>query len=841
MQIKIIRNKKGYEVGDKGAEIAQREWQRYPIPVARDGGKLGSDSTLQKGSKVDQIIQRVESAWATILRKSDHWEGDDENKWNKYWNSVLYREEGLQFGKKEPKGQPLVSPIPKRARDGDSVRAALDLISDCNRVETEVLQAGMEVITHQLDGQLKDFISGLKARVVKEINGENQGIWQFAIKNKSGKAGWLMDYLEAVRDDLDNGIAILNLSEKNKIETEDIENLRGSLGVAKVGAGGVATASLENQMKADDRKQKDYLLARQKLLEYKRWEQALQAEIDVLKVMSEYVAAMLGQVNGYVRALRTADINIEQEISDSHAELALNLGNAQRQMERVRKIFDLVNLHDEADQSYQWERAQYNNFTQDPNNGSALERVLCDVEWQIADQARESTKEVLMPNGSKLSTYSYNYPDLKLKVNGYPLADHGDLVTNVLEPIREKEDAKVKKEIVKVDWKRLRERCRNEFTLVWERLSVLGYLYHIYGSGRTGNTADSFAKLLTDNCDAMIHKAGGQASPTVTYLVGPEPDPVGEQGWVDSVVEIVKRETHSEGSTLSNYYPIENKSSIYYLIFKDMNLIDDLHAYQHGEPLYKHDPTRTDGQVISRKINHVLLEEQNTVEWPDLPRRVVDVMEDMKRINDFIDVISLGLLIDGSYEARDERVNVKKISIPPLRGEIRGGMDQRKNLEYILTNPESTPFRYEKAYLLLAANTFVKGSGNDPLGEPFAEMHSRLADYLEKAWERQKQKYCEEWINKPNHPGNPSKVREALKEKIKGRREQAFNAATKIVVYLDLKEKLLIYLKELQEFLEKYNPVDNATPSEILWMKDEIAFVKWIIERLEKKVDQLSI
>ena len=711
--------------------------------------------------------------------------------------------------------------------DGNAEKAARSLMRACDEAEMGLLKGAREVLDKHFELQTAVFCDVLSQRVGNVLNGTDDDTWQNAVKNKAGKAGWLWDYLNGMDECFNKDQKFL---EGNLISAENSKKrLLNEVEMGSISQGSKGgNANLVDEMMRNDRKQEPYLAARQAILEVNRRILMIKADLKLVMVFRKYIQGLIGEVNRLIQIIAlNKSCSMVAALEGHKQNIAQILYSARKALNKVRGIIDL-----EGDEkSKRWEREQFEKYTQDAHNGSAVENILKDFQWRVLPGQTDIKVNDILTNESVTKSISQNR--IILSLQGFETENTGILRSNQMDVPENGMLPEDQRQIANANIERLRRRCLNQFLLVWDDLSVLDYLHDIYGHGEIHFTDVDFARQVVKNGDVLLGFANDQPdSRAITNLIGPAPRNPEETNWCDQVSNNIRVEIGAD-QELSKYVPIGNLSSMYYFSMMDLINLKTLKAYQNGALSYKALPAHSDGVNNTREIYHLFKEEQNTVGYFDpenpLGPRVVDVMEDMSKLDLFIDAMSLGLFQEVNA---NDHIKHLQISIPPQKEDRDGAKIRTRDFRWILTDKAN--FTQERPYWIVAATKFCKGEGIvPPDAEPLEDLYSRLAQHVEQMQKKKLGEMLPKWKNPKRKSDVPIKASEAISMRGGKDKNILLDEACKAELYENLLNVLKGELSIKQRSLASINQdqVKNF-PAETVYLKDEIAFIKWVIQKL---------
>ncbi len=796
---------KGGKAGVEARQDVIEGWANIPVNVAKDIGNLGpeyepggnntssvSPVTLRSANDFQRFLFPTGAQEDLTSSARAIFEDMDENRVYFFRNAGLFS---------DPLKGALVQEESPRAHNNNPKSAARSLVDACDRAEQEKLAEWNSVVSKCAEYQWARYQAWLLDFASKELNGSSglEDIPKNALRNKAGKMGWLLQYVEEMADHLDRFRMLL--SEAREVRERQVESALLSIDAGKDGGKLLA-------MQQSHRKQKEYLETRQEILTWKRWDLLCKTELELIEKMHKYTALLRDSLRSYGQILQAGRDSISKYFDSRKQQI-----RAQRMagvaLEKVREIVD-----DEA-----WETEQYNRFIAgDEDTPRADRRILADFSWEVQNVTKNpGTRD------------AYNTPEIKLVVNGFELEKIGLLASNVIEL---SEPDKVK-DAIRANALRLMTRCRKEFVRVWDELTVVDYLAHKY-QGRTQNeTPESFAEYLLEKCEVLLRLPEDEAPYRLAYLLAPKGTDA-QAAWSERVLNKLQTDTNADAG-YSGVLPHNDKTTLTYLAVADLVGIDKLPAYQDGMRQYLQWPKQSVGIHMSRSLNHIYRAERNAVEFdgvaqdgtPELTKtRVVALLEEESRLERFAQALAFDLIEDFQVVDQNNNYvgNVKRVVIPPREGEKdRFQREITEPYTYWLNTPGD--FGNTRVPYLYAAETFcLRVQEKSPEMKSIEEMHERIVEIInDRINEDLKSKYKPKWSE---GDGEASEVEDARMPDNKNRKAR-LRAAARRKIYQNLVpffEEQLDRLKSLSA--DERNP---AFPDEVEFMKVMLALLaKWI-------------
>ena len=826
-----------YAGGKEGATSAKvqlgKDMEKYSSRIMKDALKMGMEYDEFRQENNQKLIQRIldrkyKDNWAPCLL-TGKLEGQEAVQWDALWDSYFYDE------KQKLKGA-LEQPIPKRCTDGDVEKAAKWLVSECKAIEDKLLMRGRDVLQKQFEIQLGAFCSELSSFINQTLNGESdQGDWKNAITNKAGKLGWMISYLKESTACFDNMQILL----KNVYCTLQGKKEKVIKDIGEEGNFPIEPMPLIEQIKKDEHKQKKYLQKRQELFKIRRHELMISAEIEYLEVFRVFTQQAWNELQKIALSLRTQSKgNVGQFLSDHQKEVQDAVSEYRNRLCRVKNVIDL----DSDQKSREWGLQQYNRFTQDPKNGSALKKILVDVQWQISNTKKKT--EIKDPINNEKVELLIDSPNISLSIGGFPLKEVGVLRTNHIDISEEGSSYEEVKQIANANTSRLRERCMVVFEPVWEQLSVLNYLNTIYGEGRSGYTVDDFTEDVTEYGNALLNFYEIPDSRTVTYLIGPK-EGSEESQWCKCVFKALKKKIIAV-DYLSQYVTIDNNSSMYFISMMDMIDIRKIRAYHEGAKIYNSLPFLSEKSSNTRELCQLFQEEQNAAPYFDLDYplspRVVDLMKDMNKLERFITVVSLGLL----QETRNEEGDCRDIQIVlhPEKKEISDVYQRAEDFIWYVGSNITARFLEETPYYYVVAAIMCVGSGPVPPDDlTIEDLWTRLDTAIPELIKKKAEGMVAKWKEEDESTDSLSLfIQKAMQVQSTKKRQELFEQMCQFSLDIRLQEKLKVDLQEKELKLKALKTQQNDSigeySAETINLKDEICFVNWMITRLNSRIER---
>jgi hypothetical protein len=476
----------------------------------------------------------------------------------------------------------------------------------------------------------------------------------------------------------------------------------------------------------------------------------------------------------------------------------------------------------------EWEDMQYLNFVAGhENHPTAHERVLSDFKWEVREIAKNAgTREARV------------VPVIDLIFDGYELEPEGELGTNKIEL---SDDVAAQDAIDKIRSNTLRiiTRCRKEFDMAWDSLSIINYLEETWSGETQDNSPEAFANELLDRCEVLLRlPSEGPAPFRLAYLMAPSHSS-GHSSWLERVLNHLRDTTHADMG-FSTVVHHSDKTALTYITVADLVDIDKLPAYREGIDQYLRWPLFDESTQMSRVLRHVYPAEQNVVQFDKilssgeiklLPPQITALLDDEGKLERFALAIALNLIQD--HKVIDDTTfvgNVKRISIEPREGEVDIFM-RPVTAPYVwwLNRPEEVVDR--NVTYLEAAETFCLRSGAQSPGDhSLEEMYERLVEVINQEMELiLKDKYLPKWSE---GEGNALGI-EAAKMPEGRMREVNLHAATRVSLYQSLLADFELYLDQLKSGEIQNISLDSETAFIELMMDELITWINLNIRRVE--------
>lgn len=634
-----------------GSAQARRDWDKQAARVSRDAGKTGMTwSPETENALVAAYRSRSVQDWLEIFIDRRTSEKDVSTFEKMREKNTFYYNETAGFWN-DPFKDALARPIPRRAMGGNPAAAANSLHERCDEAYEEASATWVAALKDAVTRQVDEQRGALDAFVAATLNGDPHDV---ALAAKSGKPGWLFDYVHQQKEDLNHALKVLDLA---------INSARADVGAAESEwvAGGKGQAGLLQQMRQDDKRQKDYLKKRQSWLEGRRWLLLAETYRSALSQMLSYTTAMEAQLKSFIDAL----LGLKAALETFQEDIDKRRKQAQKDFSRVREM-----VYDED-----WEDGQYMKYHNLPNRTPADEVVMSHLNWGIRQVTRNKQ----------------TVPAISMHIEGFDLVANSALESNELSI----DPAASEEQRVRVNQARLMEICRQQFAEAWQNLTVVDYLIHAY-DGVTRTAVDLAAHLHRKGNALLTAGIGNCVTPSWSVnLLAPADG--GNSVLLQSTRDQLRNMTGA-AAQFAKVLEHNDPTTLTYITIVMGVEISKLSAFRNPQMHYLQQmPVESIGTEISRKLNYIFPADRNVAQYDRIlisgeprlvPPRINNVMEDEGRLAEWLDAWALGIIQQSPVTLANNQVgDLFRLCLTEtvnLRGDL-----QEQEVEYWLNDPYS--------------------------------------------------------------------------------------------------------------------------------------------------------